>query len=372
VGKEERFDIVIIGAGHNGTTTAAYLAKCGLSVCVLEERPECGGAQETCEPIAGVRIQPHAIANYGGSAPGWEQLELWRYGFRMDWNPNVTVNLDPNQSFMTSDGLVPLTVKDIEGWCKLTGQIGTPPFMKELMRATFWCPPHPPEVELNEDNIPYMQVYKQYQPEVWSRELLEMTMFDLMDEYLVTEPFKVMQAYIALSSGAHGHMEGVAIPALCSVATVMPPAVAKPVAARGNMHGYFHALFRCAVAHGAVFRACCPVEEIIVEDGRALGVRLRDDATWGAKKIWANKAVISACHIKPTFLKMIGPRNLDSGFLKRIDDLSLKGGSLYMSHFLTRERLRYKAKYRVKPAEQYGAFHGGFFPWTRERTTSRT
>ena len=68
--REERFDVVIIGAGHNGATTAAYLAKCGLSVCVLEERPECGGAQETTEPIAGVRIQPHAIGNYGGSAPG--------------------------------------------------------------------------------------------------------------------------------------------------------------------------------------------------------------------------------------------------------------------------------------------------------------
>ena len=38
--REERYDVVIIGAGHNGTTTAAYLAKCGLSVCVLEERTE--------------------------------------------------------------------------------------------------------------------------------------------------------------------------------------------------------------------------------------------------------------------------------------------------------------------------------------------
>ncbi len=92
--KEERYDVVIIGAGHNGTTTAAYLAKCGLSVCVLEERPECGGAQETTEPIAGVRIQPHAIGNYGGSAPGWEQLELWRYGFRMDYNPRHPVPFD--------------------------------------------------------------------------------------------------------------------------------------------------------------------------------------------------------------------------------------------------------------------------------------
>ncbi len=360
--KEERFDIVIIGAGHNGTTAAAYLAKCGLSVCVLEERPECGGAQETCEPIAGVRIQPHAIANYGGSAPGWEQLELWKYGFRMDWNPKVPVPFLTDRYMFTRDGLVPITEKDKMGWAKICCLLAGPEAFKDLMRATFWCPPHPPEVELSEDNIPFMQVYKQHQPDVWTRELLEMTLFDLLDEYLVTEAFKVNQAYIALSSGAHGHMEGVAIPALCSVATVLPPAVAKPVAARGNMHGYYHALFRCAVAHGAVFRACCPVEEIIVSDGRALGVRLRDDATWGAKKIWADKAVISAAHIKPTFLKMIGPQHLDSGFLQRIKDLSLKGGSLYMTHYLTREQLRYKPQYRTRPVGEYGAFHGGFYP----------
>ncbi|MDR9458663.1 MAG: FAD-dependent oxidoreductase, partial [Dehalococcoidia bacterium] len=56
MGDTERYDIIIIGAGHNGTTTAAYLAKSGLSVCVLEERPEGGGAQENTDPIAGVHI----------------------------------------------------------------------------------------------------------------------------------------------------------------------------------------------------------------------------------------------------------------------------------------------------------------------------
>ncbi|MBL7119861.1 MAG: NAD(P)/FAD-dependent oxidoreductase [Dehalococcoidia bacterium] len=360
--KEETYDIVIIGAGHNGTTVAAYLAKCGLSVCLLEDRPECGGAQETTEPIAGVRIQPHAIGNYGGSAPGWEQLELWRYGFRMDYNPSLPVELLLHANMMTSDGLVPVPEKDIMGWAKITGLLTDPPFYRDLLRATFWCPPHPPEVELNEHTIPYMQVYKQHQPDMWTRELLEMSLFDLLDEYIETEPFKVNQAYTALVSGAHGHMDGVAIPALCSVATVIPPAVATPIAPRGNMHGYYHAIFRCAVAHGAVVRTCCPVEEILIEHGRAVGVRLRDDATWGAKRIYANKAVISAAHIKPTFLEMIGPKHLDSGFLQRIKDLSLKGGSLYMTHFLTRERLRYRPQFRIKPPEERGAFTGGFFP----------
>src|SRR4030042_4006416 len=82
--KDERYDIIIVGAGHNGTTIAAYLAKWGLSVVILEERPECGGAQENTEPVAGARLAPHAIANYGGAAPGWEELELWKDGFRMD------------------------------------------------------------------------------------------------------------------------------------------------------------------------------------------------------------------------------------------------------------------------------------------------
>lgn len=359
VAQEETYDVVIIGAGHNGTSTAAYLAKCGLSVCVLEERPECGGAQETAEPIAGVRIQPHAIANYGGSAPGWEQLELWRYGFRMDWDPRTTVELDTDRYIFTRDGLSQVTDKDKMGWAKICLMLSGLDAFRDLMRATFWCPPHPQHVELNEDTIPFMQVYKKYQPDMWTRELLEMTLFDLMDEYLETEPFKVSQAYIALSSGAHGHMEGVAIPALCSVATVMPPAVAKPVAARGNMHGYYHALFRCATAHGAIFRTCCPVDEIIVSNGRATGVRLRDDATWGVKKINARKAVISAAHIKPTFLDMIGPQHLDAGFLQRIKDLSLKGGSLYMTHYLTREELRYRDKYRLPPPKD--AFTGAFF-----------
>ena len=57
-----------------------------------------------------------------------------------------------------------------------------------------------------------MQVYKQYQPDVWREELLDMTMFDLMDEYLETRAFKAGTA-LAWYSGAAGHWEGVAIPA---------------------------------------------------------------------------------------------------------------------------------------------------------------
>ncbi|MGB2798478.1 MAG: FAD-dependent oxidoreductase, partial [Dehalococcoidia bacterium] len=84
--KDERYDIVIVGGGPNGVTSAAYLAKSGLSVCVLEERPELLGGCENVEVIPGVRIDPHMTFMYAGAAPGWEQLELWKYGFRMAWH----------------------------------------------------------------------------------------------------------------------------------------------------------------------------------------------------------------------------------------------------------------------------------------------
>ena len=340
----EHYDIVIVGGGFNGITTAAYLAKCGLSVCVLEERVECGGGCESSEPIAGVRINPHAIMMYGAPAPGFEQLELSKYGFRMDWNPKLQdLTKQVGRGALTTGGMAPMAEKDMMGWARLSGMLGNPPFLMDLLRATFWCPPHPSYVEVNEHTIPYMQVYKQHDPGIWTKELLEMTMFDLMDEYLESEHFKVQQAMVAWYSGSAAHWEGVAIPALANDCTLT--LVGKVSVPRGTMHGYFHSIFRCAVDHGVVMRTCCPVDEIIVRDGRAVGVRLSDNAAVREKTIWADKAVISDVDIKQTFNKLVGPQHLDKAFLQRINDISLKGGSIYVSHILTKEPLRCKQKF---------------------------
>ncbi len=350
---EERYDIVIIGGGPNGVALAAYLAKCGLSVCVLEERPEAGGACEQTEPIAGVRINPHAAVMYAAAAPGLEQLELWKYGLRMSWEPTWAFN-PLIKTVMTTEGTVPFSEKDQMGWAKIIGMLGSPPFTKDLLRATFWCPPHPPEVEVTAENIPFMQVYKERAPDIWTEELLQMTMFDLMDEYCETEPFKVLQAFASWYSGAAAHYQGMAIPAMGGNIAVTLYGASAP---RGGMHDYFHAILRCALAHGAVVRTCCPVEEIIIRNGQAAGVRLRDNAAWGEKTIWADKAVVSAVDVRQTFNKLIGPQHMDHGLLQRVNDTSLKGGSIYVSHFLTRELIRLRPKFK-----EWGHLTGGYYP----------
>jgi len=344
MGKDERYDIVIIGGGPNGMTTAAYLAKCGLSVCVLEERTECGGACETQEPIPGVRIYPHAMLMYASPAPGFEQLELHKYGFRMSWDP-MDMASKANTALTCTDGWRQPTDKDYEGWAKLGGLFGAPPFTRELMRAAFWCPPHPPEVEVTDDNVPYMQVYRKYQPDIWTPELRQMTMFDLMDEHCETEWFKTCMAFAAWASGAAGHWEGVAVPAVLCVQLLTFPHTGRISIPRGGLHGYFHAIHRCAVEHGTVVRTCCPVDEILVHDGRAVGVRLRESAIVGGRKVWANKAVISGCDVHQTFLKLVGPKHLDPGVIRKIEDISLKNGTLYVSTFFLKKPFRYKPQF---------------------------
>ena len=347
--KEERYDIVIVGGGPNGTAAAAYLAKSGLSVCILEERPEAGGGCENTEVIPGVRIDPHTTYMYAGAAPGFDQLELWKYGFRMDWRQMVIPEGEAARSavggLLTTEGRVPGTQQDTLGFAKLTGMLGDPPFARDLLRSVFWCPPHPPEVEVTADNVPFMQVYKQHAPDVWSEELLEMTMFDLMDEYMETESPKVSYAMIAWYSGAAPHWEGVAIPSLGSALLLTYAGVNPP---RGGMHAYFHSIIRCAMAHGVVIRTCCPVDEIIIREGRAVGVRLRDTAACAEKTIWADKAVISGVDVRQTFLQLIGPRYLDTSFMQRVRDINLKGGSLYVSHFLHKGLPRFNSKFAIE------------------------
>jgi hypothetical protein len=133
----------------------------------------------------------------------------------MEWDPDCG-KVETVAGLACSEGWRKISDKDMEGWAKLGGLLGSPPFTKELMRSAFWCPPHPPEVEVTDDNTRYMQVYKKCQPDVWTPELPQMTMFDLMDEHLDTDHFKTGIAFAAWASGAAGHWEGVVVPAtLC-------------------------------------------------------------------------------------------------------------------------------------------------------------
>jgi phytoene dehydrogenase-like protein len=191
-----------------------------------------------------------------------------------------------------------------------------------------------------------MQVYRKYQPEIWTPELREMTMFDLLDEHCETEHFKTAMAFAAWASGAAGHWEGVAVPATLCVQLLTLPNMGRLSIPRGGLHGYFHAILRAAVHKGTTIRTSSPVDEILIEDGRAVGVRLRETAASGGKTIRADKAVIAACDVHQAFLDLVGPQHLDPGVIRKIKDISLKNQTLYVSTFHTKQPLRFNERFK--------------------------
>ncbi len=81
------WDVIVVGAGHNGLACAAYLAKAGKSVLVIESRARVGGACTIEEPFPGVRMSPCAYLAGLLHPLVVEELELPRRGF--EWTPAV-------------------------------------------------------------------------------------------------------------------------------------------------------------------------------------------------------------------------------------------------------------------------------------------
>src|SRR5258708_32681246 len=77
------YDIIIVGAGHNGLVTAAYLARAGLRVLVLERRDVVGGACVTEELWPGFKVSTAAYVNSLLRPEIIRDLQLARHGFEL-------------------------------------------------------------------------------------------------------------------------------------------------------------------------------------------------------------------------------------------------------------------------------------------------
>jgi beta-carotene ketolase (CrtO type) len=342
------YDYVIVGAGPNGLGAAAYLSKWGFSVCVLEARPEIGGGAENAEPIPGYSIDPHATFFYGAASPALEQLELGRYGLRLS---RSTAGLA-----ITSDGKFTGTgtniyhddvAMDPELMASALGMefdsakfylefmANLKPRVVEFLRSIYWTPPYDHRWGVPRDELPETKIFKDLVP-TWDPEYLDISYYEFLEQIGLPDPMMCGSLINAWGNGPHPFWKQMLIPAF-AVGQLLLYTNATPV---GGMHALAHALARCALAHGARMFVNAPATEIIVEEGRAVGVRIDDDSALEEKTVRANLGVIFNNHVK-NLPKLATSGAFTPDFSARVEDLSLRGGSLFVANFVINELPRF-------------------------------
>ncbi|MCZ7530065.1 MAG: NAD(P)/FAD-dependent oxidoreductase [Acidimicrobiia bacterium] len=346
--KRSTYDFVVVGGGPNGLGIAAYLAKWGYSVCMLEARNELGGGAETAEPIPGYSIDPHAVYFYGAAGPALEQLDLASHGFRMSFIPNYggCITHD-HKAFFGGNTFHEPSMRDPEVYVELLGvdrdtakmylefMEALRPRMRDFFRSIYWTPPYDESWNIPKSESPRRQGSAGLPADVRRRHA-RLVVHGNDGHALAARSDQGRPPRRLVGQRPAPVLEGDGTPRLACTQLQFFSGCS-PV---GGMHALAHALARCALAHGAKIHVNSPVSEVIVHDGVAKGVRVADEAALEEKTIWANMGVINGTHIKQ-FNDLVSSSHTTSSFRQRIDDLSLKGGSLFVANLIVNELPEY-------------------------------
>ena len=174
------------------------------------------------------------------------------------------------------------------------------------------------------------------------RRLWQLTPRQVVDELFETDAVKTLVlSQMAIPRGVGIDYAGGGIEVLKMIA-----GDEKPELARGGSHSIAQVLQRAYVHNGGQIRAVHHVEKILVnDDGRAVGVRLRDGREWQARL-----AVVSNSDPYSTFVEMVGEDYLPRTFVERVKDIQVDEFSYFQVHLALKAPVRYALHEANDPA----------------------
>jgi len=327
------YDCVVIGGGHNGLVCAAYLARKGRSVCVLEAAGEVGGAAVTREFAPGFSVSACAHLLHSMSAQVCRELQLERHGLQWAATRMPTAALSEEGTALTLTGDTARALH--ESACSATDAAAYPAYAARLVRFARALSPVlesvPPRLGTDswQDRRALLRLGWQIRRLGRSdmRELLRiggMSVYDLLKDNFTSPLLQGALAFDAvLGTNLGPRSPGSVFTLLYRLATVAGAGadqyggvLSQPVGGLGRLS---QALAGAAEAAGAQVRKSAPVERILVRHDRAVGVTLSSGEDIEAE------AIISNVDPKSTFLRLLGIEHLDAGFVRRIAHLRTQG-----------------------------------------------
>ncbi len=303
------YDVIVVGGGINGLTAAAYLAKAGLSVAVFEARGQCGAHCDTVElGLPGFLHNTHAAWLVPAMSPAMADLDLEGFGLDLRGTDilfaktflngkNVVQALDQS---LTHDSVARISQRDAQMQAKIAQYVAEHALdVLELSQQMLFGAPD--ARVLDRQAAFHDGLLRHLGVPLTGDDLQRITGFEVFEILYESEEVRTTPAARGEFTGQWPLHRRVGALAL-NLAGMAPMPVHT---ARGGSHALTHALVKCLVAHGGDIWTTCPVERILVRDGRAHGVRLSSDAVFPREEIQA-RVVISNVTLAPTFLRMVG------------------------------------------------------------------
>jgi phytoene dehydrogenase-like protein len=313
----DQVDALVVGAGHNGLVCAAYLAKAGRDVLVVERSHRLGGACITEELLPGCRFSTFAYGAHGPGPKICRDLEIPADAFVVE--PNDPVMFAPfpdgDHVMLWSDGersaaglerFGPREPEGLRQYQKFV-QLG-----KEIAQAIFLSPP-PTHAELYEK-------YRGTPHEPVLETLLTRSHWDVLCDYFESD--KVRCALARADDVGYPTAVGSLMAEVIETAADGAGIEGKAGTVHGGMGAVSAALAEAARRFGTEIRTEAPVERILVEAGKAVGVRLA-----GGEELRALR-VVSNADPKRTFLKLVDAKDLDPAFRHEVVRLKTRAGYL--------------------------------------------
>ncbi len=325
------YDLIVIGGGHNGLVTAAYLARKGLKVLVLERREVLGGACVTEEVWPGYKVSTAAYVNSLLRPEIIRDLELKRHGFEMlprspsSFTPfpdGRSLLLGPDKA-MTHREVAKFSTKDADALPRYEAMLErVADFLEPTLIMT---PPNPWSlrpgnlVQLAKMGLGFLKLGHDGQKAV---EILAGAATPILDRWFESEQLKVTLATDAIIGAmASPSMPGTAYVLFHHVMGECDGVRGVWGYVRGGMGGISNAIASAAREKGAEIRTQAEVAKILVRDGAVRGVVLRDGT-----EILGTR-VASGVDANVTFLKLMSNGDLPADFVEAVRHIDYASAS---------------------------------------------
>jgi phytoene dehydrogenase-like protein len=334
-------DAVIIGAGHNGLTCAAYLSMAGLCVRVLERRKVAGGATVTEEFHPGFRNSTAAYTVSLLQAKVIRDLKLHEHGLRIvERRAQNFLPLPDGRYLLTAEGrteheIAKFSAKDAARYPAYQAEISR--VAGVLRSLVLKAPPNLTLSNLGHTarEIGHLAAIGR---RLWREDslgaalrLLRKSAGDTLDAWFESDPIKAVLGFDAIvGTLASPYTPGSAYVLLHHTFGEVNGKRGVWGHAIGGMGAITQAMAKAAGAHGVRIDLGSAVREVIVERGRATGVVLEDGTAVRARTVVAN---VNPQHL---FQSLVPPEAVPSMMAKRMKAWKAGSGTFRMNVALSR------------------------------------